>query len=428
MEALAKKIDGGLSSALGAMREHVKSGALAPEHFKRITQEIFTDPMTGMGNRKAYADFLSRPRVGVHLRIDGNDFGSINKQHGFEVGDSAISSMGRAIREALHQSVGKKYAKSFRLGGDEFHVHVPDARSAARFARAVREKLESIAPIGGTHNLSLSVGMGQTPAHAEQALIHAKTAKKTAGQPTGQARTHVHSLVPGAEGPIPVDAVKPVVAPPTVVPAKEEAPPAAAVAKSEPTPKTKLPSGYMPDCIHCGLSYEDHGESDVCPAGKTYWEGPELWRTPHPVVKAEKVAPPPPPPPVIEEEPIIETPIPEPAPEPAEEPAPPPPPPAPPPPPPEPALKAEDIAAAVAKSIPQYKPEDLAAVVAQSVASAMGEAFRKSIEDRPAPPPAPAQPPPQVVFQTPPRPDEIEFVRDEEGRVTGARVKKPSTE
>jgi hypothetical protein len=50
--------------------------------------------------------------------------------------------------------------------------------------------------------------------------------------------------------------VKPALAPPTVKPAEKRL--AAAVAKSEPTPKTKLPSGYMPDCIHCGKPYEEH--------------------------------------------------------------------------------------------------------------------------------------------------------------------------
>jgi len=218
-----KKIDPGLAAALDHVRAQVKAGTVDPDHFQRITREIFTDPMTGLGNKKAYQDFLARPRQGVHIRIDGNDFGSINKEHGFEVGDAAIKSMGTAIREALHEVVGKRQAKSYRLGGDEFHAHVPDMQSAARFARRAREKLESIAPIGGTHELSLSIGFGQSPEHAEKALIHAKTAKKLVGYKLGQARTHVHSLVAGNEGAVPVEnTVKPALAPPTVAPVQEK--------------------------------------------------------------------------------------------------------------------------------------------------------------------------------------------------------------
>jgi GGDEF domain-containing protein len=304
--ALQKKIEPGLATALGALHSQVKAGAIDPEHFKRITQEIFTDPMTGMGNKKAYADFLTRPRQGVHIRIDGNDFGDINKAHGFEAGDGAIKAMGTSIREALHQSVGKKYAKSFRIGGDEFHAHVPDPRSAARFARAVREKLESIAPIGGTHGLSLSIGFGHSPEHAEQALIHAKTAKKLAGYKPGQARTHVHSLVPSYEGAVPVEnTVKPALAPPTVVPEK--------VVEPEPEPVK-------------------------------------------PIV-VEKAEPPPPPAPAPEPEPVVVEP-------------------------PAPVLKAEDIAAIVAQTVEKMVPKQ------------------------------PAQD------------AEVEFIRDDEGRILGARLVK----
>jgi GGDEF domain-containing protein len=245
MNDLKKKIDPGLATALGAMRSQVKAGAIDPEHFKRITSEIFTDPMTGMGNKKAYADFLTRPRPGVHVRIDGNDFGDINKVHGFEAGDGAIKAMGTAIREALHGTVGKARAKSYRLGGDEFHLHVPDVRSASRFARAVREKLESIAPVGGTHGLSLSMGFGHDPTTAEMALINAKTAKKTTGYKPGQARTHAHSLVPGAEGAIPVEnTVKPALAPPTVTtpPAPEQIAKAQRALKTKPPPAPKAPT------------------------------------------------------------------------------------------------------------------------------------------------------------------------------------------
>ena len=135
--------------------------------------------------------------------MDGNDFGAINKIHGFETGNKAISAMGGAIREAMDEAVGRAQGKVFRIGGDEFHAFVPSHEHAAQFARSVRQKLEAIPAVGGTHNLSLSLGFGHTPDHAELAMINAKGAKKAALYMIGKAKTHAASQVPGYEGQIP---------------------------------------------------------------------------------------------------------------------------------------------------------------------------------------------------------------------------------
>ncbi len=196
-----------IREAMQNLAQQAKVGVIEPKHLDAIRRGLFTDRMTGnkMGNQAAYEDFeAGKPKGGVHIRMDANDFGSINKLHGFETGNEAIKSMGNAIREAADESIGQKKTKLFRIGGDEFHLHAPDHASAARFARTLRSKLDSLAPAGGTHRFSMSLGFGHTPAHSEQALIQAKTAKKAANYPIGQAQTHVHSLVPGFEGPVPL--------------------------------------------------------------------------------------------------------------------------------------------------------------------------------------------------------------------------------
>lgn len=198
------KVEPHLDQALSGLREAVKAGHVDPKVLKTLTGEIFTDSMVrSMGNKKAFSDFLSRPKQGIHIRMDGNDFGSINKLHGFETGNQAIVAMGNAIREAMDEAVGRKHGKLFRIGGDEFHAFVPNHEHAAQFARAVRQKLEAIPAVGGTHSLSLSLGFGHTPDHAELALINAKGEKKKAGYAAGTAKTHAASQVPGFEGIIP---------------------------------------------------------------------------------------------------------------------------------------------------------------------------------------------------------------------------------
>lgn len=201
-----EKIEPELAAALGHVRAAVKTGGMPAEALKTLTRQIFTDSMVPqMGNKKAYYDFLARPRKGVHIHLDGNDFGAINKVHGFDVGNQAIVHFGKAIREAIDESVGRKHAKSFRVGGDEFRVHVPSHEHAAAFARALRGKLEAVPAIGGTHKLSVSMGFGHEPDHAEFALIDAKNAKQAMNYPKGTAKTHVSSKVPGFEGTVPVE-------------------------------------------------------------------------------------------------------------------------------------------------------------------------------------------------------------------------------
>lgn len=233
------KVEPGLQQAFAAMREAVKAGHMHPDHLKTLQREVFTDSMVpGVGNKKAYADFLSRPKKGVYIHMDGNDFGSINKIHGFETGNKAIKAFGNAMRSAMDETVGRSTGKLHRAGGDEFMAFVPSHEEAAHFAAKLREKLDAVPAIGGTHKLSVSMGLGHTPDHAEHALISAKGAKKASKAAPGQAKSFAHSNVPGFEGPIPVSPDQlPLVAPPKV---EAEAAPTPAPAPEKPTQKPSL--------------------------------------------------------------------------------------------------------------------------------------------------------------------------------------------
>lgn len=252
-------------AALGRLDELVRLGHLEPHHAEALRNHAFKDPMTGhsMGNKFAYTDFKNRAdsKGGIHIAMDGNDFKSVNDKFGHEVGDSAIKSMGTALREAMDESVGSDAGKLFRIGGDEFAAHVPTHEHAAKFARALRNKLDALVPIQGTHRLSMGVGFGMNPEHADQALYEAKKQKyhpesmvgidsrkwQSKYQP-GAAPSFAHSLVPGFEGPLPLDQsqmqVKPPPAPQPTPPPPEpviHTPPASGADVSPaapPTPKT----------------------------------------------------------------------------------------------------------------------------------------------------------------------------------------------
>jgi GGDEF domain-containing protein len=173
---------------------------VAPDSARVIANKLFRDSMVpGVGNKAAYEDFLERPRAGVHVMMDGNDFGQINKKFGQTEGDNAIKAMGGAMRRASRQFRGKL----FRVGGDEFKAHFETPEQAYGFVRSVRNELDRLPPAGGQHRHSISIGLGHTPEHAEQAVIHAKNAKKAANYQPGQAKTHAHSLLDNAAGPVP---------------------------------------------------------------------------------------------------------------------------------------------------------------------------------------------------------------------------------
>jgi diguanylate cyclase (GGDEF)-like protein len=188
-----QKMEPALASALSKVQD--------PEALKVITRNLFVDTIIPtVGNKFAYKDFLSRPREGVHLIIDANDFGQINKTHGHDVGDQAIAALGKTIRASMDESVGRKHGKLFRIGGDEFAAFVPSHQHAALFARSLRGKLEGIPAVRGTHRLSVSVGIGHDRENAELALKDAKAVKMATQYESGKSKTHIASRHPDSTG------------------------------------------------------------------------------------------------------------------------------------------------------------------------------------------------------------------------------------
>lgn len=217
-----------LYGVMDKLRGLASQGHIDPREMETLHRELYGDQMVPeIGNKRAYKDFLTRPKEGVHIMMDANDFKSINDEHGHQAGDEAIKHLGRSMREAMDETVGQDQGKLFRFGGDEFAAHVPSTEHAGQFARALRSKLEATPPIGGTHRLSVSMGMGHNPEVADEALnTHAKGAKNAAIAAITGVRgsrqairapeaLYAHSLVPGHEGQVPVGGlIRPKLPPP----------------------------------------------------------------------------------------------------------------------------------------------------------------------------------------------------------------------
>jgi hypothetical protein len=169
----------------------------------KILEEDHSIP--GVGNLRAYNNFMSAAPPGLHVHVNLHDTGHLNHTYGHEIGHRAIQATGKALHHVARSLIGRD-ARVFRLGGDKFAVHVPSTEGAALLARGLRQHLESIPPVNGTHNLTVSMGVGPSKEHAEWALHDANGEKNRRGYKPGQARTHVAMRIPGGlEGPLPVE-------------------------------------------------------------------------------------------------------------------------------------------------------------------------------------------------------------------------------
>ena len=203
------KADMYLSEALKHLESAHQQGTLPEGVRDALHKAIFQDPLTGLRNQKAYQDEIGEPQPEgtAYVSLDGSDFKSINDTHGHKAGDDAIKSMGGAIRSALDEAVGPQHTQAYRAGGDEFQLVLPSHEHAAKFMRTLRGKLGDIPPVGGTHRLAMQGGIGHTPEHSDKALYAAKATKKGLGALPGQSQSNFHSMMPGHEGPIPLDPV-----------------------------------------------------------------------------------------------------------------------------------------------------------------------------------------------------------------------------
>jgi diguanylate cyclase (GGDEF)-like protein len=164
-----------------------------------------TDPLTGLPNRRAFNDTLTR-MVAQSLRssselaaiaIDLDHFKDINDRFGHEKGDEVLATVAAALREGTRASdfVG-------RWGGEEFFVLAPDTAldGALALAENLRAAIARLTVVGVERDLSASFGVAVCPDHAAVPELLLRQADRAlfAAKALGRNRVEVVSGAPAA--------------------------------------------------------------------------------------------------------------------------------------------------------------------------------------------------------------------------------------
>lgn len=142
------------------------------EAYERALEESLRDPLTGLGNHRAFQEALhrevataSRYHTSVALvLIDLDDFKKVNDTQGHARGDLLLAAAARLMVRMLRQS-----DRVFRVGGDEFAILMPhtDADAAAiSIRRLLAAALEAAAAEPDRPAFSFSAGITDSPRRA----------------------------------------------------------------------------------------------------------------------------------------------------------------------------------------------------------------------------------------------------------------------
>lgn len=195
IEDLIRRDEQKVESRRGRYEQDETRGArLRNMPMEDLVNAVYTDPLTGVGNLKAYqeeAKFLP-----VHAVIDADSLKWINDNMGLDAGDAMLV----AIAEALDQDGVEVY----RIGGDEFIVageSESEVRASLTLAEGVlaNQAIESVR--GRSAGIRITWGVGQNKAQADQIMKAKKNAKEARGERAkrGEAPPNTTLSVKGAK-------------------------------------------------------------------------------------------------------------------------------------------------------------------------------------------------------------------------------------
>ncbi|MDP3846490.1 MAG: diguanylate cyclase [Pseudomonas sp.] len=177
---------GHFEARLAAMHDHlghiigwrgiVRDTSEQMAYQNQLIDMAYRDPLTGLGNRKAFGEQLQsclehmqhRQQTLALLYLDLDHFKEVNDQFGHDIGDLLLQTIAERLRNSLRQPDW-----AYRLGGDEFTVLLPEADQPA--ALKLAERLISRLSQPFKHGdvlidfVTPSIGIAIYPEHAKYA-------------------------------------------------------------------------------------------------------------------------------------------------------------------------------------------------------------------------------------------------------------------
>jgi diguanylate cyclase (GGDEF)-like protein len=173
----------------------------------RLQREAQTDPLTGLGNRRALQQHLVRlvdeaDEQGwplAALWIDVDHFKPVNDELGHAAGDACLAFLGKLLRSSLRDN-----DCAFRNGGDEFVVLMPGATGevGVKVAQRIRSLFGQLSwPHAEMTRPTLSIGVAWArPGEMEDPFELIRRADKAmyAAKQAGRARINAYRDLRGA--------------------------------------------------------------------------------------------------------------------------------------------------------------------------------------------------------------------------------------
>jgi diguanylate cyclase (GGDEF)-like protein len=189
---VVRHVVGDIGALRASLEEDLRDARAA---YDRAILDARIDPLTGLGNHRAFQEELTR-QVAIAIReasplslamIDLDDLKRVNDTDGHAAGDQLLATIGRLIGATVRPA-----DRSFRVGGDEFALLLPGTSPEAAYG-VVRRLLASATgghpTLRDTRRFSFSAGISTCPAlspdavrlthHADAALYWAKRHGRT---------------------------------------------------------------------------------------------------------------------------------------------------------------------------------------------------------------------------------------------------------